>query len=310
MSSVRRPTDADLGAIAGRLRILTRAQLTGAGLTRQAVAVRVEQGRLQHLWRHVYLVGPAPPHPFSLAAGGVAACAGPAAVSHRWALYVLGLVPAPPPPVDVTVTSGSRRGRKGQVRVHLSRTIERRDLTVRQGVPVTSAARTMLDVAPATTPHELERLLSEAQVAQLLTERELTDVLRRAGRHKGVAKLRTLTGDAPGVTLSEAERILRRLLREAGIARPLTNHPIGPYRADFCWPDRELIVEFDSFSAHGHRRAFHHDRRRNAELAAGGWSVLPITWTQLRDEPLAVVARISAALAVRARTPDTTIPAA
>jgi very-short-patch-repair endonuclease len=133
-----------------------------------------------------------------------------------------------------------------------------------------------------------------------MTERQLADVLARAGRHRGAPKLRRILTDAPGLTLSQAERILRRLLREGNLPQPITNHPIGRYRADFAWPDHRLIVEYDGFSTHAHRKAFHHDRRRNAELTAKGWSVMQVTADQLQDEPLAVIARVAEALARRA----------
>jgi very-short-patch-repair endonuclease len=133
-----------------------------------------------------------------------------------------------------------------------------------------------------------------------MTERQLVDVLDRAGHHRGARKLHRILTDAPGLTLSEAERVLRRLLRQAGLPQPITNYAIGRYKADFAWPDQMLIVEYDGFSTHNHRQAFHHDRRRNAELVAKKWSVMPITAGQLQNEPVAVVARIAEALARRA----------
>jgi very-short-patch-repair endonuclease len=132
-----------------------------------------------------------------------------------------------------------------------------------------------------------------------MTERQLKDVLDRAGRHRGAPKLRRILTDAPGLTRSQAERILRRLMREANLPQPITDHPIGRYKADFAWPDQMLIVEYDGFSTHNHRKAFHHDRRRNAELVAKKWSVMPVTAEQLQNEPLGVVARIAEALARR-----------
>ena len=248
----------------------------------------------------MYLVGPIPPHPLSLAQCAVKACANSAWVSHRWADYVLGFGPVPQLPVDVTVTSGSRRGRPGKVRVHHSSILEPRDTTVRHGIPVTTAARAILDIAPTASSNDLEALIADAQVKGVMTERQLHDVLSRAGRHRGAAKLRRILTDAPGLTLSEAERILRRLLRQAGLPQPITDHSIGRYRADFAWPDHQLIVEFDGFASHGHRRAFHRDRQRGAVLTAQGWSVMHVSWDQLRNEPLAVVARIAEALARRA----------
>lgn len=299
MCSSNRPTDAALARIAGRFRVLTYAELVDAGLSPEAIEHRVASGRLQRLWRGVYLVGPAPPHPLSLAQGGVAATNYDGFASHRWSPYVWGFAEVPELPVDITVTRGSRRGRPGKVRVHLSRIIEPQDVTTHHGIRVTTPARALLDVAPTATLHELERLLADAQVAKVVTEGQIHDVLRRAGRHPGARKLRTLICDTAGATLSEAERILSRLLKAADLPRPLMNHPIGRYRADFAWPAKKLIVEFDGYAAHGHRAAFHHDRRRNAELTAQGYSVMQITWRQLTDEPTAVVARIAAALATR-----------
>jgi very-short-patch-repair endonuclease len=295
------PSDADLARLAGRLRVLTLEQLLAAGLTRQAIKHRVRQGRLQRLWTGVYLVGPTPAHPVSLAYGAVQSCTSPAWISHRWDAYLLGFAPVPELPVDVTVTRGSRDGRPGKVRVHHSYLLEPRDTTTRHGIPVTTAARAILDIAETATTAELETLIADAQIKSVMTERHLKDVIGRAGRRRGAKKLRALLSDAPGITRSEAERILRRILRQAGLPQPSTDYPIGRYRADFAWPDHRLIVEYDGFGTHNHRRAFHHDRRRNAELTAKGWSVMQVTAEQLENEPLAVVARIAEALARRAR---------
>jgi very-short-patch-repair endonuclease len=286
--------------MAGRLRTLTLAQLLAAGLTPEAVEHRVRQGRLQRLWTGVYLVGPNPPHPLSLANGAVASCAQAAWVSHRWTAYLLDFASFPELPVDITVTSGSRRGRPGRVRVHHSYLLEPRDTTTRHGIPVTTAARAILDIAESATIAELETLIADAQIKGVMTERQLADVLSRAGGRRGANKVKRILTDTPGLTLSEAERVLRRLLHQADLPQFVTNHPIGCYRADFAWPEHRLIVEYDGFGTHNHRRAFHHDRRRNAELTAKGWSVMQVTAAQLENEPLAVVARIAEALARRA----------
>ena len=95
--------------------------------------------------------------------------------------------------------------------------------------------------------------------------------------------------------------MLRRLLRAAGIEQPLTDYPIGIYFADFAWPRYKFIVEFDSYSHHGGKRAFYRDRDRNGWLIAQGWDILPVTWEQLTERPLETAARIAAAIAVRAR---------
>ena len=164
---------------------------------------------------------------------------------------------------------------------------------------MTSAGRGILDIAETASVPRLERLIADAQVAGAVTDAELRDVLSRAGRRRATTTLRAAIAASPGLTLSEAERLLRRLLVSAGVARPLTNHPIGRYRADFAWPGCKLIVELDGFAAHGHRRAFEHDRQRGAELTARGWSVMHVTWRQLVDQPVATVVRIAEALVRR-----------
>ena len=299
MGRVDRPTDAELARIAGPLRVLTVEQLVGAGLTPEAIEHRVRQGRLHRLWRGVYLVGPAPPEPLSLAHGAASSFHGAVFVSHGWANFVHGFAPVPDLPVDIMVVTGSRDHRLN-IRVHRSRTLEPHDLGTVRGIRVTSAARAILDCATTATPSQLERLIADAQVAKAVTHSQLEEVLARAGRRRAATNLRAALAESPGVTLSEAERILRRLLRAANLPQPVTNHPIGPYRADFAWPDHQLIVELDSWTHHGHRNAFHHDRRRNAQLTAHGWSVMQVTPAQLRDEPFSVIARVAEAL--RART--------
>jgi very-short-patch-repair endonuclease len=291
------PSDGELARFAGRLRVLTFDELKAAGLSRKAIRHRVDQGRLQEWCTGVYMVGPAPPHPLSQAQAAIKSCTGKAWISHAWTHYVLGYGPVPSLPVDVTVTSGSRRGRPGKVYVHHSYLLEDRDVTTRHGIPVTTAARAILDEAATKSIVELEALKADAEVAKVLTEPQLRDVVGRAGRHRGVAKLLRLLDETNGLTRSEAERILRRLLQAAGLPQPHTDYPIGRFKADFAWPALKLIVEFDSYKHHDHRRAFRHDKRRTAWLSSQGWTVLPITSDLLRNEPFAVVAMISGAIA-------------
>jgi very-short-patch-repair endonuclease len=285
--------------LAGRHRVLTLAELYVASLTDEAIEYRVRQGRLQRLWTGVYLVGPEPAHPLSLAYGAVAACAGAAYVSHGWGTFVHRFAPAPPLPVDVLVVYGSRRGRPDGVRTHRSTTLEGRDLGTLDGIPVVSAARAILGVAETATLTQLEALIADAHAARAVTEADLEGVLTRAGRRAAARKLALVMSDQSGMTLSEAERILRRLLKAAGLPQPIANHPIGRYKADFAWPQHRLIVEFDSWGHHGHRKGFRHDRQRNSWLAAKGWTILPITDEMLRDGPYAVVAKITEALTRR-----------
>jgi very-short-patch-repair endonuclease len=89
------------------------------------------------------------------------------------------------------------------------------------------------------------------------------------------------------------------LIRKARLPEPETNTRIGPYEVDALWPDHNLIVEFDSYTVHATRRSFERDRRKDRDLQALGYTVLRFTWRELTDEPEAVVAAISRALALR-----------
>jgi very-short-patch-repair endonuclease len=183
--------------------------------------------------------------------------------------------------------------------VHRSQILAPQDLTTRWGIPVTSAARSILGSAETRSLVQLEALIADAFATRAVTDEQLDELAARAGRSKAARKLRLLRKDGVKLTRSEAERILRRLLKQAGLPIPQTNYAIGRYFADFAWPRHRLVVEFDGFATHGHKQAFGPDRKRGADITVKGWSVMQVTWDELIDEPLTVVAKIAGALAVR-----------
>jgi very-short-patch-repair endonuclease len=275
--------------------VLTTEQLNAAGLTRNAIAHRLRHGTLQRLWHGVYLLGPGAPGPLSLAQAGLLTV-GAGFISHDWAAYLWRIRALPELPVTVTIASGSHRGRN-EVLVHRTVLTNPRDFTTRLGLPVTSPARTLLDLAPRLTQYALEAAIAEAMVQKIVTEKGLRDILARSGRHPGVGNLAAALATGPGLTRSQYERILRRLLRDANLPQPRTNHRIGKWEVDFYWPGTGLVVEVDPYSTHGHFRAFEKDRRKAAELTAMGYRVMAFTDKQLTEEPLYVAATIARALA-------------
>ena len=295
MGSVLLEGDAAIARWAGaQHRVVSLAQVQHAGFSRNAITHRVKQGRWQRMWRGVFLIGPGRPDSFSLAMAGVLTCDGDAALSEGWAGWLWGFGPAPRLPVDVTVTTGSRRGRQ-QVRVHRTRALDQRDVTRKKNIPVTTPARTLLDLAGR---DDIERLVAEAQVVGAVHERQLHDVIARYPNRREAAYLRRVIDDGPMLTQYESERRLFALLRAAGLPRPETGATIGRYKPDFLYRDQKLIIEVDGFAAHGHRARFEYDRVRAADLAGMGYRVVPVTWRQLTEEPIAVAARIASALAV------------
>jgi very-short-patch-repair endonuclease len=85
-------------------------------------------------------------------------------------------------------------------------------------------------------------------------------------------------------------------VKRAGLEQPLSNHHLHGHLVDFVWLEQRLIVEVDGYDTHRDRAAFERDRRRDQILTAAGYRVIRITWRQLTQEPLAVIARIAQAL--------------
>jgi very-short-patch-repair endonuclease len=232
----------------------------------------------------------------------VLACGPRAFVSHRSAAYLWNLLPYPakPGPVDVTVAGRKADPRPG-LRIYCVKALDRRDVRRLAGIPITTPARTLLDLAAVVSASELERAIAEAQARRLVGRVDLADQVERSPRRRGVRAFRAAVevDGGPAMTRSEAERRLLRLIRAADLPRPHVNARLGKYEVDFLWREQRLVVEVDSFRFHSPRARFERDRERDATLAAAGYTVIRVTWRQLVDTPEAVVARIAAALAAR-----------
>jgi very-short-patch-repair endonuclease len=169
----------------------------------------------------------------------------------------------------------------------------RLETTRRHGIPVTTPARTILDLAATAEAHELERALEQARLRHLVSARDLG---RRSRDRPGAARLRALLEQEPTLTRSEAERRLLALLAAAQLPSPRTNVRVLGHEVDALWPRQRLVVEVDGFAFHGGRDAFEHDRARDAELHAHGYRVIRVTWRQLTGRPEILTARLGAAL--------------
>jgi very-short-patch-repair endonuclease len=198
----------------------------------------------------------------------------------------------------VTVVARRLRHRPG-LRLHNVAAIARKDIGAKHGLAVTTAARTIIDMAAEASDDLLEGLISEARVLGLLLPGDLEQALGRSRRRPGAARVRALLDreGEPPIMRSRAERRLRALLRQARLPLPLTNVQVEGYNVDALWPQQRLVVEFDGYGAHGHRRAFERDRFKDAALVAAGYRVIRVTWRQLTDQPLVVVANVARALA-------------
>jgi very-short-patch-repair endonuclease len=279
-----------------------RAQLAGAGLSRGAIAHRLQTGLLREYHRGVYLVGRSSLEPLGRETAAVLRHRGHAILSHRSAAAVWGLLGPSPDEVTVTVVTIGSHSRSG-LRVHRVQALDRRDLRARNGLPLTAPGRTLLDLAAEVPDAELEEALAVARQRGLATDGEIRAAVERAPGRKGATRLAHVlaTGQACGFTRSKGERRMRALLRSAELPQPRANAPLLGYVADFLWSEHRLVVEVDGYLFHSNKTSFESDRRRDQVFAAAGYTVIRVTWNQLSNEPLAVVARIAQALAARAR---------
>ena len=199
--------------------------------------------------------------------------------------------------VHVLLVAPSYRPQPG-IRVHRTQSLAPQDIRVRYGIPVTSPARTLLDLAGIFGELELEAAMLIAFRRQGLRLSQLHDVIARNPYAKGVARLRALL-DQPQTlhdTRSLYERRLLRLLREAELPLPVTNVTAAGHLVDAIWPDLKLVVEFDSWRHHRERDRFETDRLRDQHLAATGHQAIRITARQIDDRPYALVARIASVI--------------
>jgi len=277
--------------------IVTTAQLRRLGFGYDAIALAAQSGRLHRLHRGVYAVGHTALAPLAREQAALTACGAGALLSHAsaagvWKLRELPLV------VDVTVAGRRARPRHG-VRLHVVEAITAADVRRRHGLPVTAPSRTLVDLAATLEPDALEAALNEAYALKLVTERQLETALARSTGRPGAPALRALLASqqGPAITRSKAERLLRALVRRAGLPMPTTNITLLGYLVDAVWPEQRLVLEVDGYAFHGHRAAFERDRRRDAALIAAGYRVIRVTWRQLTEEPLRVAAVLAQALA-------------
>jgi hypothetical protein len=173
--------------------------------------------------------------------------------------------------------------------VHEAHTLDRLGDVVRQpdGLPVTSVARTLVDLAGVLTAHQLERTCHRAEVLRRSDAAHVDRLLattRRRGARNLRAALATLTRVDPAITRSELEERFLALVAEAGLPRPVVNAQVAGHEVDFVWPRQRLVVETDGAATHLTPTAFEEDRRRDAALQVAGFRVVRFTWRQITDD--------------------------
>jgi hypothetical protein len=303
------------GAIAERSRkllgLLTIDHLDELGLSRQARRTLVASGVLVPMHRGVFRHAA---HDESWHQSLLAAtlATGPeAVVSHEtgaqwWRLDGLRRGPGGHGPIDVSVPRGRAPAPSQGVRVHRSRDLVVADIEPRRLIPVTTATRTLVDVAPLVTPTQLELALDDAEQRGLVWRphvRWRLDCLGRRGR-TGVPQLRALLDRTEGRPLGDSwlEQEGIRIVTRAGLPVPRCQvHLRRPdrriARVDLLWDAQRLIAELSGHATHATRRRRQADAQRTAALTLAGWRVLDFTYEDVIERPEYVVATIAEHLA-------------
>jgi hypothetical protein len=280
--------DADIGAIAERnYGVFNAEHLDELGVTKDERKHRLATGRWDAVHDSVYrIVGtPLQWHGRLLAAtwaGGREARASHGSAGEVWEMPGRSIAA-----IEITCRRWKRTRQAGLV-VHESRMLTELDGTVRNGIPVTTASRTIFDLAGTVGRRTLDLAIENALRRQLTTLDELADVLDRLGRRgrSGTTALRgaldrRAADDA--FTESEAEQLIRRLLTEHGLPEPVPQHEVRDRggrlvaRVDLAYPELKIAIEYDSYEHHVGRDALVRDSARRNAVVALGW--LPITAT-------------------------------
>lgn len=286
---------------AGQHGVFSREQGSRFGVTKGVVRRRLAAGHWELLEGGVLrLAGSPPSWRQSLMAACLAWGEG-AAVSHPAAAALWRLAGFDPGPVELTVPRGRRRKGPGVVHRALLLPI---DATTVEGIPVTTPARTLLDIASVSDERVVEVALDDALRRGIVSIPRLRWRLEELGRRPGAAMIRTLLAarGPSSVPQSVLETRLLRALRNAGLPEPVAQHEVrrgGRLLAvvDFAYPRVRLGIEADGYRWHSGRAQWEHDRYRLNELTVLGWRVVHVTWTDLSRRGPAVIETIREALA-------------
>jgi len=275
--------------------VLTIGQLEELGLSPRAVRHRAAAGRLTRVHTGVYSVRETGKHSRWMAA--VLACGTGAVLSHRSAAALWGFADDHRR-IDVTVAGRTGRSRAG-IGVHNGDALAPHDVGVRNRIPCTAPARTLLDLAGVATCRALERAVDRAEELRLFDLDALQAAMCDHPRHRGRRPLATLLAEyGPAtVTRSDAEERMLTLIAASGLPQPRVNAWIAldgntGYEADILWPEARLVVEVDSRTYHARRKAFAHDRQRDRRLALAGFETRRYAAAELTSHPERVVTEL------------------
>jgi hypothetical protein len=264
---------------------VTRKQLRDAGLSDGAIDLRVARGRLVLVEHGVLAFAPVLDHD-KWGRWMAAALAHPGnAISHLSSAVARELLSREGPLIAVSRPGCGGPERHGGLVVHRSETLDG-DVTERRGIPITTAARTLADIAPIVSDRALRRAVREAVRLRQITLLELGDALGRFRGRRGVRALARTVARYSGLPIerarSGAEVRAMEVLRDSGVALPRLNVNVAREEADLSWPARRLIIEIDGDPFHLDEGE---DERKEGIWRGAGWTVRRIPSDDVYEQP-------------------------
>ena len=282
--------------------VVSYAELVACGLSHDAIFVRVRNGRLHPLHKGVYAVGHANVTLDGCYLAAVKACGDGAVLCGRSAAVTLNIIRWEDRYPDVLVL-GDSAPQHPRINGHRTSYLPREHVTMVRGIPVTTAERTLLDLAGVLSARALRRAVRQAQFLKLTTVRSLVAALHGPGPRRGRKQLARIIGTEAAPTQSELEDIVLDLILRAGFVHPSVNAPLfldgRRIVPDLRWPRERLVIEADG--PH-HDDPFERaaDKERQRILEAHGYRVIRVTWEQAVMRPAVTLRRIAEAGAPRA----------
>lgn len=267
--------------------VIAATQLYAAAIDKSAISRRVRAGRLHRIHLGVYAVGHAALSPERRWMAAVLACGPGAVLSHMSAAALWNLLRPENGPVDVSLPSNSGRSRRQGIRIHRCPSLAAAPsltevgdaiplTTIRNGIPVTSVARTIRDLEATAPSYLVRRATRQAQLAGIRVD------ARAAARTRG--------------TRSDLELDFLDFCDRHGLPQPEANVPIGRWTVDFLWRRERLAVETDFYDTHRGSVAFEDDHQRDLDLRRLGYRVRRYTGAQLRGYPAEIAAELGEVL--------------
>jgi hypothetical protein len=273
--------------------VVCTADLRAARVGRSTIDRWVAKGLLHREYHGVFRFGHRAPSAEAHFMAAVLACGERAwlaafAAAHLYAI-VRGRAPAP------EVVSLDDRQVRGVIN-HRVRNLDPREITRYRAIPITTTARTVVDLAATLELADLARACHEARVQHRLTAGAVGEVVRRRHRTTGIRKLRAIYEGDHRLTLSRLEDGFLALLRERGYPLPITNRRTGAHYVDCRWPEHRLTVELNSYRFHGSRHAWEEDHARARAARKRGDEFRPYTWADVFEDSDFMLAELAALL--------------